>query len=479
MSLISLLWIAFCVIVVIVILLSLLLRVVAYLTRSSQDGFLYYPSMPEGSNAMCDSPCKMGIANAEDVHIRSSDNVVLRGFMMWPTAIPTHGNRNIHALSKAPLSSAGSSALPTSPSPSTSVVTSVSKMSSNADHAKDIECGVTISCTGTGKSKLSMENSILTECRGSNSLAVTACASGVSNNNNSSGDGSFYFNDHTIGSRLAHDKDDSVLCSGAAMLATDDGIAKPAATDAVASSAMTAAPTCVLLYFHGNAGNVGHRIELARYFVHHLHCAVLMMDYRGYGLSTSVPPTQAGLENDAQACLDYLYTDRRVPHDRIFVMGSSLGGAVTIHLSACGRNANRVRGVVLENTFTSLSDMTSVMSRQVIQNVFGNRSKIVKWANLIFEYYLKPVALMLRWNSADLVQSIPCPILFLSGLQDEIVPSEQMHRLYMLSLKRSRRRVFATFPHGQHNDLMSQPKYIETIHSFITDVLQSSSNHDV
>lgn len=51
----------------------------------------------------------------------------------------------------------------------------------------------------------------------------------------------------------------------------------------------------VLIYFHGNAGNVGHRIELATHYVNNLHCAVMMVDYRGYGLSSPAIIDQDGL----------------------------------------------------------------------------------------------------------------------------------------------------------------------------------------
>ena len=57
-----------------------------------------------------------------------------------------------------------------------------------------------------------------------------------------------------------------------------------------------------VLMFHGNAGNIGHRVPIAKVIHDTLHCNVFMLEYRGYGLSTGVPD-EAGLKLDAQTGL--------------------------------------------------------------------------------------------------------------------------------------------------------------------------------
>ena len=108
-----------------------------------------------------------------------------------------------------------------------------------------------------------------------------------------------------------------------------------------------------VLMFHGNAGNIGHRVPIARMFVHRMGCSVLMLEYRGYGLSTG-SPDETGLMIDAQTAFDYLRNRSETRDNDIVVFGQSLGGAVSIQLVAKNQNDSRLVGLVLENTFLSM-----------------------------------------------------------------------------------------------------------------------------
>jgi abhydrolase domain-containing protein 13 len=108
-----------------------------------------------------------------------------------------------------------------------------------------------------------------------------------------------------------------------------------------------------VLMFHGNAGNIGHRLPIAKVVQEHMGCHVLMLEYRGYGLSTGTP-NERGLLIDAQTGLDYL-TERAETRDtKIVIYGQSLGGALSIQLVAKNEKRGIVGGLVLENTFTSM-----------------------------------------------------------------------------------------------------------------------------
>jgi fermentation-respiration switch protein FrsA (DUF1100 family) len=108
-----------------------------------------------------------------------------------------------------------------------------------------------------------------------------------------------------------------------------------------------------VLMFHGNAGNVGHRIPIAKVLQDFLGCHVLMVEYRGYGLSTGVPD-EAGLKIDAQTALDHLRQRAETSRSQIIVYGQSLGGAVAINLVAANEDKGDIAGLVLENTFLSI-----------------------------------------------------------------------------------------------------------------------------
>ena len=108
-----------------------------------------------------------------------------------------------------------------------------------------------------------------------------------------------------------------------------------------------------VLYLRGNDGNLGQEVDRLR-ALHRHGFPIFAIDYRGYGRSSGPPPSEAQLYEDAMAAWDYLVGTQGVAPGRIVIYGHSLGGAVATELApyrgpACG--------VVLEATFTSMSEM--------------------------------------------------------------------------------------------------------------------------
>lgn len=110
----------------------------------------------------------------------------------------------------------------------------------------------------------------------------------------------------------------------------------------------------ILLYAHGNAGNLSNDASLLRYFQNELRVTALIFDYRGYGRSEGVP-TVEGVLQDARAARTFLAKRAGVKESAIILMGRSLGGAVASCLAA----ESRPRGLILESTFSSLKDVAS------------------------------------------------------------------------------------------------------------------------
>lgn len=79
-----------------------------------------------------------------------------------------------------------------------------------------------------------------------------------------------------------------------------------------------------IVFFHGNAGNMGHRLQNCVGLYHSLQCNILLVEYRGYGLSEGTP-SEDGLYLDARTAIDYLYTRSDINHSEIIVFGRSLG----------------------------------------------------------------------------------------------------------------------------------------------------------
>lgn len=86
-------------------------------------------------------------------------------------------------------------------------------------------------------------------------------------------------------------------------------------------------PTIVFL--HGNAGNMGHRLQNSVGLFHNLHCNILLVEYRGYGLSEG-NPSEDGFYMDARASIDYLYTRNDINLSEIIVFGRSLGNYIVL-----------------------------------------------------------------------------------------------------------------------------------------------------
>jgi abhydrolase domain-containing protein 13 len=212
-----------------------------------------------------------------------------------------------------------------------------------------------------------------------------------------------------------------------------------------------------LLTFHGNAGNVGHRLPIGKVLAESLGCHVFMVEYRGYGLSTG-SPNEDGLTIDGQTALDFVRNHDELKKTKIVVYGQSLGGAVTIKLVHANQDVGDIAGVILENTFTSI--------RKLIPSVMPPAKFIASWCHQ-------------RWTSDEYMAKITnknIPFLFLSGLRDEIVPPFMMKTLFETC---PTRKAWKEFPNGDHNSTVAEAGYFDAIWSFLVqDVLagMQSSN---
>lgn len=197
-----------------------------------------------------------------------------------------------------------------------------------------------------------------------------------------------------------------------------------------------------LLFFHGNGGNISHRGESLAIF-HRLGVNVLIIDYRGYGLSEGAP-SEAGLYRDARAAWQHLVTTRGFAPAQIVIFGRSLGGAVAAQLAAEVQPA----GVILESTFASSRDMAAVM--------FPLLSK------LVYVRYDFDIAARLAERSS--------PLLMLHSPHDDIIPYATGRRAF--DAARAPKRFVDL--QGDHNSgfLDSQPQYEQQLNAFLSAVLR-------
>ncbi len=157
-----------------------------------------------------------------------------------------------------------------------------------------------------------------------------------------------------------------------------------------------------LLFFHGNAGNISHRLDSIAIF-HGLGLSVFIIDYRGFGGSTGSPSVKGTLL-DAQAAWNWLLTHKGLSPGQIIIFGRSLGGGVAAALAA----QVRPRGLILESTFTSL---------------YAVAKDLYPWL---------PVGLFLPedYDTQGALENLRVPLLVVHSPDDEVVSYSQGRSLY-------------------------------------------------
>lgn len=194
----------------------------------------------------------------------------------------------------------------------------------------------------------------------------------------------------------------------------------------------------VLLWFHGNAENIGmglaHMQELSRLGVN-----ILAVDYRGYGKSEG-SPDEPGVYRDADAAYQYLVEGRRFEAKNVYLYGHSLGGAVAVELASrrpCG-------GLIVESSFTSVP----AMARHI---------------------YRVPLAARLphsQFDSLAKIRGVKAPVLIIHGTGDRVVPFSMGRRLYEAAKEP---KTFFPVENAGHDDpcVVGGAAYFNTLASFL------------
>ncbi|WP_438501568.1 alpha/beta hydrolase [Nitrosococcus oceani] len=192
-----------------------------------------------------------------------------------------------------------------------------------------------------------------------------------------------------------------------------------------------------ILFFHGNAGNIAHRLDSLRLF-HSLGLSSFIIDYRGYGHSQG-HPTEVGTYQDAQAAWHYLTQQRQIPGRKIIVFGRSLGGAIASQLAA----HTQPGALIVESAFTSIPDLAAEL------------------------YPFLPTRWLVRFQypTENFLQKATCPVLIIHSRDDEIIPFAHGQALFKAALLPKQLLVL----NGNHNDafLVSERAYLQGIDAFL------------
>jgi fermentation-respiration switch protein FrsA (DUF1100 family) len=193
-----------------------------------------------------------------------------------------------------------------------------------------------------------------------------------------------------------------------------------------------------LLFFHGNAGNISHRLDSIKIF-HDLGLSVFIIDYRGYGQSEGSPSIK-GTRLDALAAWQWLTEDKKIPAEKIILFGRSLGGAIAVELA----RSVTPGALILESTFSSLAEMAPFIIPTPV-------ARLIIWD---------------AWNSTKTAAGITVPTLCIHSQADEVVPYRQGRRLYDAV---AGEKVFVDI-RGGHNDgfMRAYDIYVAALDDFLT-----------
>jgi fermentation-respiration switch protein FrsA (DUF1100 family) len=186
----------------------------------------------------------------------------------------------------------------------------------------------------------------------------------------------------------------------------------------------------VLIYCHGNAGNLSHRRDLVRRWQRELNASVLIFDYPGYGKSEG-KPSEAGCYAAAHAAYDWLTKERQVAAEKLVLFGKSLGGAVAAELAL----ARPHRALILQSSFTSVPDL----------------------AHEMFPFLPGRWLVRSRYDTRERLTGYTGPLFIAHGDQDDLIPFSHGEELFAACPSANKR--FYCIARGGHNDLADQTFY--------------------
>ncbi|MFH1782490.1 MAG: alpha/beta hydrolase [Candidatus Omnitrophota bacterium] len=192
----------------------------------------------------------------------------------------------------------------------------------------------------------------------------------------------------------------------------------------------------VILFLHGNGGNISNRLDKIA-ILNEIGCDVFIIDYRGYGRSSS-RPSEEGFYIDAESSYDHLINKKNIPSQKIVLYGESLGGAVAVDLAT----KREIRAIITEATFSNVKDAARV---------------IYPW--------LPTYLIAAEFDSLSKIKDINVPKLIMHSRSDDLIPFSQSIKLYNAAPNPKQHIVLG----GDHNDsyISSKDLYSQSIKNFL------------
>jgi len=199
----------------------------------------------------------------------------------------------------------------------------------------------------------------------------------------------------------------------------------------------------VLLFFHGNAGNISHRIFKTKQWLER-GISVVLTDYRGYGKSEGKIKVAKDILTDGEAFFNWLTQNEKVPLSKIILYGESIGSAPALWLAA----REKVAAVILEAPFSTLHEL----------------------ARTHYPFVPKAILKDFALDNLEMVQNLKSPLFIIHGEQDTICPIKMGQAV--LEKAPGAKEMYAV-GQGGHNDLpmTGGPDFWDKPYQFISQYL--------
>jgi uncharacterized protein len=232
-----------------------------------------------------------------------------------------------------------------------------------------------------------------------------------------------------------------------------------------------AQPQGTVLFMHGNAGNISHRLDSLKMF-HRLGYNTLIFDYRGYGNSGGKPDEQ-GTYRDAEAAWRYLIEQRHVPECRIVLFGESLGGAIAAWLAATSRDTLLAKPADCGSGCEAAIPAPDASQRRVIAAsqkpgalvIASSFTSVPDLGQQLYRFLPIRLLARIRYDTRAYLQSVNAPVLIAHSPQDDIIPFAEGQALFAAAHPPKQFLELA----GGHNDgfIFMREEWVKTLGDFL------------
>ena len=207
-------------------------------------------------------------------------------------------------------------------------------------------------------------------------------------------------------------------------------------------------PVRVVLYCHGNACDIGECYHTLKHEAARWRALVVLIEYPGYGVHPG-PASAAGIDRHVRATYDHFTRSLGVHPSRVVVYGCSVGTGPASKLAASvqAETGSGVGALVLQSPYTTVRDAAA--------NVVGG---LAYW--VVSE----------RWDNAQCLKAVTCPVLVVHGTRDEVIPYSHGQALCTLRKEAGLKVDFHSQEGCSHNTFRQKEDLADPVAAFLRSV---------